>query len=106
MRLSGAVLKTVFVEEAARLLGVSRRTVYYRIQEGKLRTIRTSCGSRRVLVDSIAALLRERVDGARAVPLPPAVPRPSIGSSVRVDASGRFVDRGESGSGVSRPGCD
>ena len=51
--------KTVFVDEAAQLLGVSRRTVYYRIRAGRLRTVRTSCGSQRVLVDSIVALLRE-----------------------------------------------
>ena len=49
----------MFVEEAATLLGVSRRTVYYRIREGKLRTIRTRCGSQRVLLESIEALLRE-----------------------------------------------
>lgn len=53
--------RSVFVEEAATLLGVSRRTVYYRIREGKLKTIRTRGGSQRVLVESIAALLREQV---------------------------------------------
>ena len=53
-------VRSVFVEEAARLLGVSRRTVYYRIRESKLRTIRTRCGSQRVLLESIEALLRER----------------------------------------------
>jgi excisionase family DNA binding protein len=47
---------SVLVEAAAILLGVSRRTVYYRIREGRLRTIRTRCGSQRVLVDSIDAL--------------------------------------------------
>ncbi len=51
--------KSVFVKEAAALLGVSRRTVYYRIKEGRLRTLRTACGSQRVLVDSISDLLRE-----------------------------------------------
>jgi excisionase family DNA binding protein len=48
------------VDDAARLLGVSRRTVYYRIREGQLRTIRTRGGSQRILVESIEALLRER----------------------------------------------
>ena len=38
---------------------MSRRTVYYRIREGRLQTIRTRCGSQRVLVSSIEALLRE-----------------------------------------------
>ena len=52
------MVKTVFLDEAARLLGVSRRTVYYRIREGKLRTIRTACRTQRVVVDSIEALLR------------------------------------------------
>jgi excisionase family DNA binding protein len=50
----------VFVDDAAALLGVSRRTVYYRIREGRLRTIRTRGGSQRILLESIEALLRER----------------------------------------------
>ena len=45
--------------EAAGVLGVSRRTVYYRIREGRLQTIRTRGGSQRVLWSSIEALLRE-----------------------------------------------
>jgi excisionase family DNA binding protein len=52
--------RTLFIDDAARLLGVSRRTVYYRIREGRLRTIRTRCGSRRVLLSSIEVLLREQ----------------------------------------------
>jgi excisionase family DNA binding protein len=51
--------RSVFVEAAAILLGVSRRTVYYRIRQGRLRTIRTRCGSQRVLLESIDALRRE-----------------------------------------------
>ena len=51
---------SVLLDQAAELLGVSRRTVYYRIRAGRLRTIRTRCGSQRVLVESIEALLRER----------------------------------------------
>lgn len=58
---AGRVLKTVFVEEAARLLGVSRRTVYNRIRDGRLLTIKTTGGTRRVVVDSITALLREEL---------------------------------------------
>lgn len=50
---------TLLIDEAAKLLGVSRRTVYYRIRQGRLRTIRTRCGSQRVLLSSIEALLRE-----------------------------------------------
>lgn len=49
--------KTFLIDEAAQLLGVSRRTVYYRIGEGRLQTIRTRCGSQRVLSSSIEALL-------------------------------------------------
>jgi excisionase family DNA binding protein len=52
--------RTVFVDDAAVLLGVSRRTVYYRIRDGRLRTIRTRGGSQRILVESIEALVRER----------------------------------------------
>ena len=54
--------RTLFIDEAAALLGVSRRTVYYRIREGRLLTIRTRCGSQRVLLSSIEALLREEED--------------------------------------------
>jgi excisionase family DNA binding protein len=50
---------SLLIEQAAELLGVSRRTVYYRIREGRLRTIRTRCGSQRVLIESVEALLRE-----------------------------------------------
>lgn len=45
--------RSVSIEQAAQLLGVSRRTVYYRIRDGRLRTIRTIGGSQRVLVDSV-----------------------------------------------------
>jgi excisionase family DNA binding protein len=51
--------KSLLVDQAAELLGVSRRTVYYRIHEGRLQTIRTRCGSQRVLLTSIEGLLRE-----------------------------------------------
>lgn len=45
--------RSVTIDQAAQLLGVSRRTVYYRIREGRLRTIRTLGGSQRVLVASL-----------------------------------------------------
>jgi excisionase family DNA binding protein len=60
--------RTLFIDDAARLLGVSRRTVYYRINQGRLRTIRTRCGSRRVLLSSIEALLREEAEKRSAPP--------------------------------------
>jgi excisionase family DNA binding protein len=50
--------RSVLIPEAADVLGVSRRTVYYRIREGRLQTIRTRGGSQRVLWSSIEALLR------------------------------------------------
>jgi excisionase family DNA binding protein len=45
--------RSVTIDQAAQLLGVSRRTVYYRIREGRLRTIRTLGGSQRVLLESV-----------------------------------------------------
>jgi excisionase family DNA binding protein len=49
--------RSVSIEQAASLLSVSRRTVYNRIREGRLQTIRTIGGSQRVLVDSLHELL-------------------------------------------------
>jgi excisionase family DNA binding protein len=48
--------RSVTIDQAAQLLGVSRRTVYYRIREGRLRTVRTLGGSQRVLVESLQEL--------------------------------------------------
>ena len=48
--------RSVSIEQAAHILGVSRRTVYYRIRDGRLRTIRTLGGSQRVLLDSVEEL--------------------------------------------------
>ena len=56
--------RSLLVDHAAQLLGVSRRTIYYRIRQGRLRTVRTRCGSQRVLVESIEALLREEQERA------------------------------------------
>ena len=53
------------IDQAAELLGVSRRTVYYRIREGRLRTIRTLGGTQRVLVESLQALMRDELAGFR-----------------------------------------
>ena len=52
--------KSLLVDRAAELLGVSRRTVYYWIRDGRLRTVRTAGGSQRVLLESVEALLRDR----------------------------------------------
>lgn len=52
--------RSFLIEDAARLMGVSRRTVYYWIREGRLETIRARGGSQRVLQSSIERLRRER----------------------------------------------
>jgi excisionase family DNA binding protein len=45
--------RSVSLDHAARILGVSQRTVYNWIRVGRLRTIRTMGGSQRVLLDSL-----------------------------------------------------
>ena len=45
--------RSVSLDHAAGLLGVSRRTIYNRIRDGRLQTIRTLGGSQRVLLDSV-----------------------------------------------------
>jgi excisionase family DNA binding protein len=47
-------IRSVSIDEAAGILGVSRRTVYNRIRDGRLRTLRTLGGSQRVLVESLS----------------------------------------------------
>ena len=46
--------RSVSLDHAAEMLGVSRRTIYNRIREGRLVTIRTLGGSQRVLLDSVS----------------------------------------------------
>lgn len=50
---------SVTIDEAALLLGVCRRTVYYRIKAGRLATRKGAGGGQRVLVDSLQRLARE-----------------------------------------------
>ena len=45
--------RSVTIDQAAELLHVSRRTIYNRIREGRLQTIRTIGGSQRVLLSSL-----------------------------------------------------
>jgi excisionase family DNA binding protein len=45
--------RSVTIDQAASLLQVSRRTIYNRIRDGKLQTIRTIGGSQRVLLSSL-----------------------------------------------------
>jgi excisionase family DNA binding protein len=71
--------RSVTIDQAAALLQVSRRTIYNRIREGKLQTIRTIGGSQRVLLSSLdenrkPTWVDMKVDPARepvAGPLPP-----------------------------------
>ena len=48
--------RSVSIDQAAQLLNVSRRTIYNRIREGRLITMRTAGGSQRVLVASLFAI--------------------------------------------------
>ena len=54
--------RSVSLDHAAEMLGVSRRTVYNRIREGRLQTIRTRGGSQRVLIDSVQGFRDVRHD--------------------------------------------
>jgi excisionase family DNA binding protein len=56
--------RSVSIDQAAQLLNVSRRTVYYRIRDGRLQTMRTIGGSQRVLVESLYTM------GFRPQPFP------------------------------------
>lgn len=56
--------RSVSLDHAAQLLGVSRRTIYNRIRDNRLKTVRTAGGSQRVLIDSLTPDdSRQRVDG-------------------------------------------
>jgi excisionase family DNA binding protein len=69
--------RSVSIEQAAQLLNVSRRTVYNRIREGRLQTIRTLGGSQRVLLESLHELLgfRPQVISTATQPVIPFTPR-------------------------------
>jgi excisionase family DNA binding protein len=58
--------RSVSLDHAAQLLGVSRRTIYNRIRDGRLQTIRTLGGSQRVLIDSMAEGRPHEADTAHA----------------------------------------
>jgi excisionase family DNA binding protein len=57
--------RSVSLDHAAELLGVSRRTIYNRIREGRLQTIRTIGGSQRVLIDSMTETREHEGDPSR-----------------------------------------
>src|SRR5437762_12861257 len=54
--------RSVSIDHAAQLLGVSRRTVYNRIRDGRLQTVRTLGGSQRVTLESVEGLGGRRLD--------------------------------------------
>jgi len=54
--------RSVSLDHAAQLLGVSRRTIYNRIRDGRLQTIRTPGGSQRVLLDSVQVIRRQAAE--------------------------------------------
>jgi excisionase family DNA binding protein len=74
---------SLLVDHAAQLLGVSRRTVYYRIREGRLRTMRTRCGSQRVLMESIVEYM---LGGAVQTPTIPVADASGTGPSEKSPA--------------------
>ncbi len=64
--MSSRIGRSVSLDDAAMLLGVSRRTIYNRIRTGRLRTIRTLGGSQRVLLESVFPGDVQRVGGELA----------------------------------------
>ena len=54
--------RSISMDHAAELLGLSRRTLYHRIRGGSLQTVRTPNGSQRVLIESVIELLRSQRD--------------------------------------------
>jgi excisionase family DNA binding protein len=54
--------RSVSLDHAAEMLGVSRRTIYNRIRQGRLQTIRTIGGSQRVLLDTVVRNARQIAD--------------------------------------------
>src|ERR1700686_5086298 len=54
--------RSVSIDQAGDLLGVSRRTIYNRIRDGRLQTVRTLGGSQRVTLESVADLGGRRPD--------------------------------------------
>ncbi len=57
--------RSVTIDQAATRLHVSRRTIYNRIRDGKLQTIRTIGGSQRVLVTSLEDSKRQSWTGIK-----------------------------------------
>ncbi|MCX6539035.1 MAG: helix-turn-helix domain-containing protein [Acidobacteria bacterium] len=52
--------RSVSLVQAGQMLGISRRTLYYWIRDGRLHTLRTPMGSQRILMESIRSHWLER----------------------------------------------
>ena len=52
--------RSLSMVKTCKVLGISRRTAYYWIQNGRLQTTRTPLGSQRVLMDSLKAAWTEK----------------------------------------------
>lgn len=68
--------RSVSIDQAADFLNVSRRTIYYRIRQGRLHTIRTLGGSQRVLVESL-----QQIPRPHALPTDSSSTNPVFGNS-------------------------
>lgn len=60
--------RSVSLDHAAAMLGVSRRTIYNRIRKSHLQTIRTASGSQRVLLESLDAFNEQVSEGGQTTP--------------------------------------
>jgi excisionase family DNA binding protein len=60
-RFESHIGRSVSLDHAAELLGVSRRTIYNRIREGRLQTVPTLGSSKRVLLQSVLDVGRHGV---------------------------------------------
>ncbi len=52
--------RSLSMTKTCKVLGISRRTAYYWIRDGRLMTTRTPLGSQRVLMDSLKAAWTEK----------------------------------------------
>lgn len=52
--------RSLSMAQASSMLGISRRTIYYWIKEGRLQTVRTPMGSQRVLTHSMKSIWTAR----------------------------------------------
>lgn len=57
--------RSVFIDDAATILNVSRRTIYNMIRDGRLTTTRTLGGTQRVLLESLLLRHQEKGVGCR-----------------------------------------